>query len=752
MSYISNAGEQSTSSELLTLTNLTDLTSSGVGEFLRKTGQYTFENASLTSLGYVIGPATNSDNYIPQWDGVNSSTLQNGLAVPAGGLAGLTSPTFATSITGSYLTVSEILITDGSKNIVSAPVATYPSLTELSYIKGLSSAIQTQLNSKAATLSGTINEIAYFNSASTITSLTVSTYPSLTELSYIKGLTSAIQTQLNSKQATLTNPVTGTGTINELAYWTSGSAIGTLAVATYPSLTELSYVKGLSSAVQTQLNAKLTSANIEDSIVDGHTTIAPSGNAVFDALALKAPLAAPTFTGLVTLPTGIANVLFNAPEGTMINGKISPSVSTITATKDQDLGSTANDAGFETNYWRAQAFTPGVGVTTLSKVILSLKKTGSPTGNLTVEIQTDNAGVPSGTVLSTITLDVATLTTSYVATTFTLPTVIAVTAGTKYHCCLKGQAAWSAGTDVVWGFASGSGLPQYNFGAGNFSSNATTVSHDLETYYNTGGTLTVALKTLAGTDPSATDPVYVMIGGVVRVITYAVSTTYNAGYSYANAGSAELATKEIDWATLLSWNTNKSGGAGVDIAFSRYFSGNLYSDFNGTDTNEKAYLGNSPRPAAGDVVVNIGRFAATLSAGAGYTWTVPTFTASNLIQRPIYETRWLTWVPTVSYQTGSITTQVNGGVYKMSANKVEYYWEIYITGIGTMADQLFFTTPMTPVNRNFTGVNQDHIPCSVYNNGAYFTGGGIDPANNRFFLLPSTWGNNQISLGGFYEI
>jgi hypothetical protein len=31
----------------------------------------------------------------------------------------------------------------------------------------------------------------------------------------------------------------------------------------------------------------LTSSNIEDSIIDGHTTIAPSGNAVFDALALK---------------------------------------------------------------------------------------------------------------------------------------------------------------------------------------------------------------------------------------------------------------------------------------------------------------------------------------------------------------------------------------------------------------------------------------------------------------------------------
>ncbi len=66
------------------------------------------------------------------------------------GAAPTTSPTFATSITGSYLTASEILITDANKKIVSAPVATYPSLTELSYVKGVSSAIQTQLGNKLA--------------------------------------------------------------------------------------------------------------------------------------------------------------------------------------------------------------------------------------------------------------------------------------------------------------------------------------------------------------------------------------------------------------------------------------------------------------------------------------------------------------------------------------------------------------------------------------------------------------------------
>jgi hypothetical protein len=81
-----------------------------------------------------------------------------------------TSPTFGTSITGSYLTASEILITDGSKNIVSAPVATYPSLTELTYVKGVTSAIQSQLNnlkkgSFGATWNGQGGVVANSNTA-----------------------------------------------------------------------------------------------------------------------------------------------------------------------------------------------------------------------------------------------------------------------------------------------------------------------------------------------------------------------------------------------------------------------------------------------------------------------------------------------------------------------------------------------------------------------------------------------------------
>src|ERR1039457_492090 len=46
------------------------------------------------------------------------------------------------------LTASQLVATDGSSNLRSLAVATYPSLTELSYVKGASSAIQTQFSGK----------------------------------------------------------------------------------------------------------------------------------------------------------------------------------------------------------------------------------------------------------------------------------------------------------------------------------------------------------------------------------------------------------------------------------------------------------------------------------------------------------------------------------------------------------------------------------------------------------------------------
>lgn len=112
---------------------------------------------------------------------------------------------------------------------------------------------------------GTQNELAYFDTTTSIASLAVATYPSLTELSYIKGVTSAIQTQITAKapstSPTFATSITGSYlTASEILITDGSKNIVSAAVATYPSLTELTYVKGVTSAIQTQINTKATAS------------------------------------------------------------------------------------------------------------------------------------------------------------------------------------------------------------------------------------------------------------------------------------------------------------------------------------------------------------------------------------------------------------------------------------------------------------------------------------------------------------
>lgn len=156
--------------------------------------------------------------------------------------------------------------------------------------------------------------------------------------------------------------------------------------------------------------------------------------------------------------------------------------------------------------------------------------------------------------------------------------------------------------------------------------------------------LVLALKHEDNTDPSADRPLYFKIGNSLRACTAALSVTKADATNWAALGSAELATKETDLFAYLVWNTNLAPDA-VDIFWSRIPYGRLYSDFSATTTAEKYAAINATAPAATDECINIGRFAATLSAGAGYTFTVPTYTNLNLVHHPIFETRLLSWTP-----------------------------------------------------------------------------------------------------------
>lgn len=69
-----------------------------------------------------------------------------------------------------------------------------------------------------------------------------------------------------------------------------------------------------------------------------------------------------------------------------------------------------------------------------------LSKVGSPTGNLTIEVQTNSAGSPSGTPITngtSNTVAMSGLTTSYAETTFTFASAFSLSAGTTYWVVLK---------------------------------------------------------------------------------------------------------------------------------------------------------------------------------------------------------------------------------------------------------------------------------------------------------------------------
>lgn len=206
--------------------------------------------------------------------------------------------------------------------------------------------------------------------------------------------------------------------------------------------------------------------------------------------------------------------------------------------------------------------------------------------------------------------------------------------------------------------------------------------------------LTVALKGLDGNDPSATNPIYVRIGDTVHSITSALSVTRNAGTNWFNAGSSELATKEIDYFVYLGYNATD----GVVLGFSRIPFASEYDDFSATTTNEKyCAISTITNATAGDDYVNIGRFSATLSAGAGYTWSVPTFNSKNLIQRPVYETRWLSWKATYT-SSGSMTftpSNEHNFKYKLCSNSLSIIFFATGTTGGTAANAIRVSLPFT---------------------------------------------------------
>ena len=210
--------------------------------------------------------------------------------------------------------------------------------TEFQYLNGVSSAIQTQLDAKQATITGsattidteslTANRAVISNGSQKIAVSDVTS----TELGYLDGVTSAVQTQIDSKQATLTGGASTIASSNltaSRALQSNGS--GKVEVSDVTT-TELGYLDGVSSAIQTQLDAKQTSdAQLTDiaglTPTDSNFIVGDGSNFVTESGAT-----ARTSLGLGSIATQAANNV--SISGGAVTGLGSPSSSSDAATKN----------------------------------------------------------------------------------------------------------------------------------------------------------------------------------------------------------------------------------------------------------------------------------------------------------------------------------------------------------------------------------------------------------------------------------
>ena len=209
--------------------------------------------------------------------------------------------------------------------------------TEFQYINTLSSNAQTQLDAKASTITGAASTIVSsdLTASRAVQSngsgkVEVSSVTS-TELGYVSGVTSAIQTQFSGKQATITGGAT-TITSSDLtaSKALASDASGKVAVTSVTD-TELGYVSGVTSAIQTQLDAKQPlDAQLTDiaglTPTDSNFIVGDGSNFTTETGAT-----ARTSLGLGSVATQAANSI--AITGGSITGMVAPSAGSDVANK-----------------------------------------------------------------------------------------------------------------------------------------------------------------------------------------------------------------------------------------------------------------------------------------------------------------------------------------------------------------------------------------------------------------------------------
>jgi hypothetical protein len=343
---------------------------------------------------------------------INEDVILSATATELNVLDGITSSTAELNI------LDGVTATAAQINVLAALTS---SATELNILDGVT-ATTAEINKLAGVTatSAEINTLAGLTSTAAELNILDGATLSVTELNYVDGVTSAIQTQLDAKQAVVANV----------------------------SDTEIGYLDGVTSAIQTQLNNKqatvLNVSDVEIGYLDGVTS------SIQTQIDTKAPSASPTFTGTVTLPSGAVTSTMIL-DGTILNAdinasaaidwtKIAPS-STVSATELGYLDGVTSAIQTQLDAKAALSAPTFTGtVTSTNDVVVN--------GNLTVNGTTFNASATSITIED----NMVQLAHQNAANTVDLGLVVGYTDGTAKHAGFVrdvSDAKWKLFKDVA---------------------------------------------------------------------------------------------------------------------------------------------------------------------------------------------------------------------------------------------------------------------------------------------------------------
>lgn len=257
-------------------------------------GASTFDGTTLNIPQYsggggggdVTGPASSTDNAIARFDGTTGKIIQNSAVTIADTSGNITGGTYNGNTIGSGSTSGT---NTGDQTITLTGDVTGSGTGSFATAIGTGVIVNADVNASAAVdltkLAATTASRALVSDGSGFITPATTT---ATEIGYVNGVTSSIQTQLNAK---------GAGTVTSVSVTTANGVSGSVATATTtPAITltlgaitptsvngttstELGYVSGVTSAIQTQLNGKQATGNYITALTGDVTASGPGSAA-----------------------------------------------------------------------------------------------------------------------------------------------------------------------------------------------------------------------------------------------------------------------------------------------------------------------------------------------------------------------------------------------------------------------------------------------------------------------------------------